>query len=86
MSFCPAAVVIPGDVGAAREILARILRRKSFWDSLMDIAEAAAGPNYGVVFTAHHADGRVTGRISRLRATGQVIATATRIDKKVTVI
>jgi hypothetical protein len=38
-------IVIPRDVGAARGFLARILRRASFWDSLMDIAESA-GPRY----------------------------------------
>jgi hypothetical protein len=38
-------IVIPHDVGANRGVLTRILRRKSFWDLLMGIAEAA-GPIY----------------------------------------
>jgi hypothetical protein len=38
-------IAIPRDVGAACGFLTRILRRKSFWDSLMDIAESA-GPSY----------------------------------------
>ena len=38
-------IAIPRDVGAARGLLARLLGRQSFWDSLMDIAESA-GPRY----------------------------------------
>ena len=38
-------IAIPRYVGAARGLLARLLGRKSFWDSLMDIAESA-GPRY----------------------------------------
>jgi hypothetical protein len=36
---------IPREAGASRGILARVLRRMSFWDLLMDIA-ATGGPRY----------------------------------------
>jgi hypothetical protein len=35
-------IVIPRDAAASRSIFARILRRKSFWDHLMAIAESSA--------------------------------------------
>lgn len=38
-------IVVPRNAGTARRILSRILRRKSFWDLLMDIAQSA-GPSY----------------------------------------
>jgi len=38
-------IVIPRDAGMRRGVLARVLRRKSFWDVLMDLA-AVGGPGY----------------------------------------
>ena len=46
---------VPRDIGANRGILARLLRRRSFWDLLMDIA-GAGQPHYSDYSYRDHAD------------------------------